>query len=68
MAEFVGRMLLAVVEVLLDVLFERTGRKILSLLALNPNSFFNYLVGLVFWVVFGCALVGIVAGVIERHS
>jgi hypothetical protein len=62
------RVLGAVIQILLDVLFEFTGRNIFSLLGLKPHRLFNVPVGLVFWFVFGCVVTGFVSGMIARYS
>jgi ABC-type sulfate transport system permease subunit len=68
MAEIIGRVLLGITESLFELAFEWTGRTILSRCGLKPNSVESVMVGLVFWVVFGVVLAGIIGGLIARSG
>ena len=67
MSEFALRILGAVIQMLVELLFELTGRKIFSLLGLKPSRFFNVPVGFVAWIVFGVVLTGVIIGIVPRH-
>jgi hypothetical protein len=68
MAEIFGRILLGIVEGLFELLFEHTGRSTLSLFGVKTRPIGNLLLGLLVWMVLGCALAGTIAGFIERHG
>lgn len=60
MAEFVGRMIVGVVEILFEALINWTGKRVLSLLGFKSSAFVNGLIGLVVWVLIAIALITLI--------
>jgi hypothetical protein len=61
MAEFVFRVIGAVIEALLDALIARTGKSVLSSWGLKSNLFVEVLIGLVVWAIMGIVLTVFIA-------
>lgn len=49
MAEILLRILGALIEALIDGVFESTGRKVLSYWGMKSNPFVELLIGILFW-------------------
>jgi hypothetical protein len=57
MAETILRFIVAAIDVVLELLVQHTGKKVLSLWGRKSNPFIELLVGLVVWSVAGLFLV-----------
>jgi hypothetical protein len=66
MAETILRIITAAIGAALELLVQRTGKKVLSLWGHKSNPFIELLVGLVVWSVAGLFLVAIIAALVEK--
>jgi len=66
MAETILRIIMAAIDVALELLVQHTGRKVLSLLGRKSNPFIELLVGLALWSVVGLFLVAVIAALVAK--
>ena len=66
MAETILRFIVAAIDVVLELLVQHTGKKVLSLWGRTSNPFIELLVGLVVWSVAGLLLGAVIAALVAK--